>query len=524
VTPYARPVDRSPQSRNALVSVAGLILAVLAECCTVGLVGLSGWFIARSAVAGASAYSVFSYLAPSGGVRALALGRIATNYAHRVVLHAAALRRTSVARLGFYDRAAAEPSTHGAWSGQALDRVMADADTEGMALIQATAPMVVAAALTAAGCLAITLAGYPLVAVVLAAAAAVSATLAIVTARRTDDGSRTRSALRIELATAVGAWTEMASLGAADQLATRTLRLLGTLERHRFQHAVTTARTLGAVRAVSAATVLLTVVLAAQSGAGVSLLVFLALLAAGVMMNAERLVAAATAWTLAKQADERLASVGNDEIRPGRAPILRASYDGRGLTVSDYRLPDTPTRNARQLELAVAAGRTLIVTGASGSGKSTLLGALATALQQPAIQPAPGPVTAVLADDYLFTGTVSTNVRLARPTASDDDIEDLLTSMVLDRSGIDPDTRIGVEGCDLSGGEQRRLHIARALATEPAVLLIDEPTTGLDSSTGTEVLKAIRRRLPHAVLVLAMHEVPADPDALGSAWCTVSLD
>jgi ATP-binding cassette subfamily C protein CydC len=507
------------------VSVAGLILAVLAECCTVGLVGLSGWFIARSAVAGASAYSVFSYLAPSGGVRAFALGRIATNYAHRVVLHAAALRRISVARLRFYDRAAAEPSTHGAWSGQALDRVMADADTEGMALIQATAPMVGAAALTAAGCLAITLAGYPLVAVVLAAAAAVCATLAIVTARRMDDGSRTRSALRIELATAVGAWTEMASLGATQQLANRTLRLLGTFERHRFRHAVTTARTLGAARAVSAAAVLLTVVLAAESGAGVSMLVFLALLTAGVMTNAERLVAAATAWTLAKQADERLASIGSDEIRrPGRPPILRASYDRRGLTVSDYRLPDTPTRNARQLDFAVAAGRTLIVTGASGSGKTTLLGALATALRQPAIQPAPGPVTAVLAEDYLFTGTVSTNVRLANPAASDDEIEDLLTSMVLDRSGIDPNTRIGVGGCDLSGGEQRRLHIARALATEPAVLLIDEPTTGLDTGTGTEVLRAIRRRLPQAVLVLAMHELPADPDALGSACCTVSLD
>ena len=70
-----------------------------------GLVGLSGWFIASSAVAGASAFSVFSYLAPSGGVRAFALGRIVTGYANRVVLHSAALRRITAARLRFYDRA-----------------------------------------------------------------------------------------------------------------------------------------------------------------------------------------------------------------------------------------------------------------------------------------------------------------------------------------------------------------------------------------------------------------------------------
>ncbi len=137
------------------LAALGLVLAVLAEACSVGLLGLSGWFIAASAVAGASAYSAFSYLAPSGGVRAFALGRIATSYANRVVLHAAALRRISAARLAVYDQAAG--SEGAAWSGQSLDRVLADADTTGMALIQATTPVVVAAVMTAGGCVAIAL-------------------------------------------------------------------------------------------------------------------------------------------------------------------------------------------------------------------------------------------------------------------------------------------------------------------------------------------------------------------------------
>jgi ATP-binding cassette subfamily C protein CydC len=511
-------------ARPALVSGTGLFLAVLAESCSVGLVGLSGWFIASSAVAGAGAYSVFSYLAPSGGVRAFALGRIATNYASRVVLHSAALQRVTAARIGFYDRAAAEPRTHGSWSGQSLDRVMADADTKGMALIQATAPMIGAAAMTVGGCLAITLAGYPLLALILAVAAAVCATLAMFTARRTDDGSRTRGSLRVELVAAVGAWTEMASLGAADRLAHRTSQRLATFEDNRFQHSVRAARSLGAARAVSAAALLLTVALAADSGATVARLVFLALLAAGVMINAERLVPAAESCALADQANERLASAGNDETsRPGGTPILRATYDRSGLTVAGYRLPETPTRNARQIEFAVAAGRTLMVTGASGSGKTTLLDAIATALRRATIQPTPPVVTAVPADDYLFTGTVSTNVRLANPAASDDDVRDLLNSMSLDHSGLDPSTMIGVGGRNLSGGEQRRLHIARALATQPDILLIDEPTTGLDTSTGNHVLTAIRNRLPDAVLVLAMHEAPAGLEALGSGQTIVSL-
>jgi ATP-binding cassette subfamily C protein CydC len=271
---------------------------------------------------------------------------------------------------------------------------------------------------------------------------------------------------------------------------------------------------------VTAAALLVTVGLAAGSGAPVSTLVFLALLTAGVMVNAEHLITTIQARTLAQQAGQRLTSAGSDEIRrPSPAPKLRATYNRRGLTVSGYWLPETPTRNARRIDFDVAAGQTLIVTGASGSGKTTLLDAIATKLRQPV----PGVVTAVLADDYLFTGTVSTNVRLANPTVTDDDIADLLTSMLLDRSGVDPNTRIGVDGRSLSGGEQRRLHIARALATQPDVLLIDEPTTGLDTPTATDVLIAIRRRLPLAVLVLAMHELPADPDALDPAWSTVPL-
>jgi ATP-binding cassette subfamily C protein CydC len=462
-----------------LVSLAGLLLAVVAESCSAGLVGLSGWFIAASAVAGAGAYSAFSYLAPSGGVRAFALGRIGTQHASRVVLHSAALRRISAARLRFYDRAADVPGT---WSGESLDRVMADADTEGMALIQATTPVVVATALTAGGFVVIALAGFPRAAAIVVVGAAVCAALAVAGTRHADDGSRTRGAVRAELVTAVEAWPEMASLGAAGQLARRTLARLDAFESRRFGAAVTQARIAGAARAVTAVTLLLTVVSVARSGADVSALVFVALLATGVLGNAERLIPAFLARRVSRQAGERLDSV----IPPGVATTVKATYDRRGLTVCGETVP---------------AGGTLIVTGASGSGKTTLLNAIEAALR-----PWPTVVTAVLADDYLFSGTVADNIRLANPAVTDSEITDLLAGMLLDRGGVVPDTRIGTGGRDLSGGERRRLHIGRAIVTHPDVLLIDEPTTGLDADLGANVLATVRRQLPHAVLVLAMHE------------------
>jgi ATP-binding cassette, subfamily C, bacterial CydC len=513
------------RGRTSLVAASGLVLAVLAEVCSVGLLGLSGWFLASSAVAGATPYSLFSLMDPSGGVRAFAVGRIVINYGGRDVLHCAALRRITAARQRFYDRAAAQLGTHGVWSGQLLDRVMADADTEGMALIQAWAPMVTASVMTAGGCLVFALAGYPLTAAVVAVAAVVCAALATTSAHWTGDATRTRGALRGELVTAVGAWPEMASLGAAGQLAGRALDRITTFDGQRFRHAAATARAQGTLRAITAGTLVLTVVLAAEKGGSVSTLVFLALLAVGVLGSAERVVAAAEARVLARQAAGRLDSTEMDETgsraaRLSAGPAFRVTHDGSGLDVSGYRLPATPARDARGIGFTIAPGHTLVITGASGSGKTTLLNAITAALRAPNV----GVVTGVLADDYLFTGTVAHNVRLAHPAATDADIDELLAVMLLDRSRVGPGTMTGFGGRELSGGEQRRLHIVRALATRPDVLLIDEPTAGLDTSTGTHVLMAIRRRLPHAVLVLAMHELPDDRAALGCAWSEVPLD
>jgi ATP-binding cassette subfamily C protein CydC len=511
--------------RLRLVPLWGLLIAVIAESCSMGLVGLSGWFIAGSAVAGATAYSTFSYLAPSGGVRGLALSRIATHYTSRVVLHSAALHRISAARLAFYDRTAEDSSAHGHWSGQALDRVMADADTEGMALIQATTPMTVTACLTAGGCLAVAIAGYPAVAVVVAVAAALCATLATVTARGRTDPGTTRATLRTELAAAVDAWPEMASLGATDQLRQRTWQLLAAYDNQQLRRTAATARALGGTRAVSAITLLLTVLLAEAHGADVTTLVFLALLVVGVAANAERLVAAAEARALARTAAERLSSTGSAATGSHpNAPFIRGTYDHRGLTVTGDRVPDAPTRQGRRIEVTVPAGRTLLVTGASGSGKTTLLEAVAAALHQTSGTRGQPTVTSVSADDHVFTGTVATNIRLADPRASDDEIEALLAAMGLDRGGLTPGTKVGVGGRDLSGGEQRRLHLARALAARPDVLLVDEPTTGLDAGTAARVLAALRRRLPDAVLVLAMHEPPAPLEPPAPPWITVSLD
>jgi ATP-binding cassette subfamily C protein CydC len=507
--------------RSSAVLAGGVVLAVVTEVCTVGLLGLSGWFIASSAVAGASLASTFSYFAPSGGVRAFAVGRIASGYADRVTLHSAALDRVAAARVRFYD-AAATSGSDATWSGQSLDRVMADADNSGMALIRATAPMVVAAAVIPLGILVIALAGYAAAALLVAIAAAASAALAFASARGTHDLSPERIALRTELVTAVDAWPEMASLGVADELARRTLDRLDAFEDEQARDAHRQSTTVAVARAVTASALALAVAVSARAGADAPTLVLIALLTTGAMGNAERIVGAAHGRVAARDADARLESV---DVSDALALPVEATYDGNRLVVSGYELPATPTRAGRTVSLTAEAGDTVVVTGTSGSGKTTLMHAIEWELRTSTLHPSNrGVVTSVLADDYVFTGSIASNIRLAAPAATDAEVWALLSAMLLDRGGLEPNTAVGVGGRELSGGEQRRLAIARALATTPDVLLVDEPTTALDDATADHVLAAIRQRLPRAVVVYAMHELPAQTQSLGPMFLPLSLD
>ncbi|WP_329310244.1 ATP-binding cassette domain-containing protein [Streptomyces sp. NBC_01262] len=495
--------------RGSSLAVGGLVLAVVAELSSAGLLGLSGWFISACAVAGAATFSSFSYIAPSGGVRAFALARIAGNHSKRLVLHAAALRRVATARADLFDRAAAtdQAKADGLWSGELLDRSMADADSAGMALIECTTPVAVTAALTVGAVLAVAASTSLAPAVVLAAGVVILALIAQRTPGTSGEAEQnTRKALRAELVTAVDAWTEMASLGAAEQLATRTTARFTRLDavreaagrrRHR------TTLTGGLI-----GTAALTATAATESAPDAATFVFVALLSLGVLAQAEQLASAAEARSTAKAAHRRL-TTSVDLASAPTVPEMRSWSTEQGIGFADYHLPPMALRPGRVLGATVARGAMLVVTGRSGSGKSTLLRAFASSLRQAAEgrdgRPA---VVAVAADDHLFTGTLGSNWRLADAALTDDEIDEHLCELWLNDSGLTATTSVGPGERQLSGGELRRVYLGRALARHPHVLIVDEPTTGLDDRTARHVL-GILANLPDTTVVLALHDVPA---------------
>ena len=164
------------------------------------------------------------------------------------------------------------------------------------------------------------------------------------------------------------------------------------------------------------------------------------------------------------------------------------------------------------------------LVGASGDGKSTLLEALAgwLPLHAGTLRHAPGlRIGYAPQRPFLFAGSLRDNLRMAKPGARDAELEQAAeAAQVLRFASRLPeglDTVIGERGFGLSGGEARRVALARVFLRDPDLLLLDEPTAFLDPDTEAAVLQAIRTFARGRCVLMATHS-PAAQAAMMQVW------
>jgi ATP-binding cassette subfamily C protein CydC len=207
------------------------------------------------------------------------------------------------------------------------------------------------------------------------------------------------------------------------------------------------------------------------------------------------------------------------------APSPQPEAFGLAIEGVGFRYTDSELPALEGIDLALPPGRRVAVVGATGSGKSTLLNLLLRFWDPQAGRLTLGGhdlrdyhgedlrrhIAVVSQGTHLFTTTLRENLRVANPQASEEQLLAALATAQLDDfvasqpDGLD--TWVGEAGVKLSGGQARRVAIARALLKDAPILLLDEPTEGLDPATERELMQALYRLMAGRTVLLITHRL-----------------
>jgi len=209
------------------------------------------------------------------------------------------------------------------------------------------------------------------------------------------------------------------------------------------------------------------------------------------------------------------------------APPFRGDIQLKGVTFgyqSDHRVLEN-------FSLAISAGQNVAVVGHSGSGKSTIL-QLFTRLYDPQqgqikidgvdirsfkLASLRKQMAVVLQDSYIFNATIEENIAIAKPGAARSEVIKAAKAAAADDfirelpQGYD--TPLGEGGAGLSGGQKRRLTVARAFLRNAPIVLLDEPTTGLDPTSEQELMEGLKRLTKGKTTIVVTHQLSTVTDA-----------
>ncbi|USS86059.1 thiol reductant ABC exporter subunit CydC [Fructilactobacillus cliffordii] len=210
-------------------------------------------------------------------------------------------------------------------------------------------------------------------------------------------------------------------------------------------------------------------------------------------------------------------------VKPEHLPAPQSLQKIHFENVS-FHYPKTDTDIIQQVSFTVPAGQSLAIIGPSGVGKTTLLelltGSLVPTQGQVWFDQLPAHDLQAVADQwfsvldqqpFLFNTTIMNNVRIGNEQATDDDVKKAIQEVGLaDLVNELPDgleTDVSENGVRLSGGQRQRLALARILLQDNPVVVLDEPTVGLDPITEQQLITTINRVLAGKTMIWVTHHL-----------------
>ncbi|NKJ94340.1 ATP-binding cassette domain-containing protein [Rhizobium leguminosarum bv. viciae] len=506
------------ERRRALLLGAALSAATVTA--GIALLGLSGWFITATSLAGLSAAVAitFDVFAPSAGIRLLAIVRTVARYGERLATHDTTLGVLAALRerlfRGFAEPSAARALAHRpAWL---LFRLTADIDALDSLYLRILVPAAVAIGAALAASLVLGLI-HPLFGLCFGLfLAGAGLGLPLIAGRAARKHARQRAhgieALRSRTIDLVAGQTDLLMAGrlavqskaiaAADRYAARADDRLNRVE---------TRLTFGfgLVSTVLLTASLLAVAVLAETKvitAPVAALGLLVAFAAVEPFAALRRGALELGRTLlaARRIAPRLAVAAAPEALV--APLSGCAFS---LAKVSALHENSAVPALQGIELALAQGEHLAIIGSSGAGKSSLLAVLAGELPARTGSVAAMATTLLTQRTELFEDSLRGNLCLANPNASEACLREalaaagLLADIEAMPGGID--TPLGEGGLGLSGGQSRRLALARLFLRDTPLWLLDEPTEGLDGVTARDVLRRLSAMAAGRSLLIATH-------------------
>lgn len=511
-----------------------IVISTAATLANIGLLATSGWFITAMGLAGVAGLTI-NYFTPAALIRLFAIIRTGGRYGDRVISHEATLRLLATIRRRLF--AGLEPlvpaDAGDLGTGDLATRLTKDTDRLELVFLRLVSPLSVAV-LTLAVIVAVLALLVPnlalVVAVILIAGGFVLPAILGQLARPAGETITAQTAeLRRELTETFDGLSPLLMTGAA---AARTQRLqqqmdaLLAAEQQVARLGLTgqAGVALSADLAVVAAMVLLIPLVATGALEGASL----TMVVLGLLASAEALAAVPDALTgipAALASARRIFAILDrkpsvcDPVQPLPLP---ASTD---LRLSDVRVqyPDQGRASLDGLTLDIPAGSRVAIVGESGAGKSTLAALLLRLRDPDGGQVTLGGldlrsltqddlhsrITMVRQSPYILSGPLADSLRLGAPDATAEQVQAAVKAAGFDRVLARlPDgekTMVGTAGQTLSGGEVRRLAIARALLTGAPVLLLDEPGEGLDPLTEQAMIDAVLDEQRQRTVILLTH-------------------